>query len=142
MILVTNETKAKMLTRILIYFYILLIIIVIILANYGQLGATAVLLKQIPYGDKWGHFFLIGLLAVLVNHSWKWAQWHWRGWGLLKGSFWVTLFVTLEEFSQYFIQSRTFDLGDLIFDYLGIAVLSSLGFYLWQFKKQRLKKFS
>jgi VanZ family protein len=39
---------------------------------------------------------------------------------LLKGSLLVALIVTLEEFSQIFIRYRTFDAGDLVFDYVGI----------------------
>ena len=49
---------------------------------------------------------------------------------LLVGSLIVALVVTLEEFSQLFIQYRSFDLTDLLFDYAGIFLFGQLAYYL------------
>jgi VanZ family protein len=76
-----------------------------------------------------GHLILMGLFSFLLNMAlqsrtvrvWKIE--------LLKGSLIVALVVTLEEFSQLFIRYRTFDVGDLLFDYVGIfsfGLLASL----------------
>jgi VanZ family protein len=53
---------------------------------------------------------------------------------LLKGSVIVATIMTLEEFSQYFIKTRTFDLGDLSCDYVGIFVFGYLA--LWACRKK------
>ena len=55
---------------------------------------------------------------------------------LLRGSLLVALLVTLEEFSQLFFRTRTFDAVDLIFDYLGIFSFGLLAYFLT--KRRRL----
>ena len=40
------------------------------------------------------------------------------------GSILVFTFATLEEFSQYFIPSRTFDFGDLLANFIGVVFVS------------------
>jgi len=40
------------------------------------------------------------------------------------GAIIVLTFATLEEFSQYYIPSRTFDLGDLLADFVGVILFS------------------
>jgi len=84
----------------------------------------------LPFGDKLGHFILIGLLALIVNLTWRCAQFKCFQWHLLKGSTLVFVIVFLEELSQIFIASRTFDLGDLMFDCLGIWVAGYLARFL------------
>ena len=42
----------------------------------------------------------------------------------LGGSIIVLTFATLEEFSQYYIPSRTFDIWDLLADFIGVVLFS------------------
>jgi len=50
----------------------------------------------------------------------------------------VVVIMTLEEFSQAFVSSRTFDLIDLTADYVGIICFSYLA--LWIHKKDKIDK--
>ncbi len=107
--------------------YLLVIIMIIVLANQGLLSVRW--LQQLPYGDKIGHFFLIGGLSFLLNLSFHCSHWYWRGVPWLKSSVYLSLLISLEEGSQYFIPQRTFDLGDLAANYAGILLFSYLA---WQ----------
>jgi VanZ family protein len=114
--------------------YILLILLIIAAANQGDLHFLRIIVNSIPYGDKWGHFFLMGLLAFFVNMLIKCKTFRLFNISILKGSVIVFSLITLEELSQLFIKSRSFDLGDLTFDYLGILVFGQLAVYLYRQK--------
>lgn len=77
-----------------------------------------------------GHFLLMGLLAFTVNLSLKGEKFTLSRFSVLKGSFIVFIIVTLEEYSQIFFTERTFDLGDLMSDYLGIFLFGQGANYL------------
>lgn len=109
--------------------YVLILIGIIWLADTGSLNVRA-LARQIPYFDKLGHFILIGLLAFFVNISWHCARFRLRQLSPMKGGTIVFILVTLEECSQYFIPSRTFDWTDLAADVLGIVVFGQLALFL------------
>jgi polysaccharide biosynthesis protein VpsQ len=95
--------------------YGLVIVVIIILANSGYLP-IARLMRILPYSDKLGHFFLIGLFGLFLNLSLSC-----RKWGIfLIGSLIIGSLATLEEFSQLFSPHRTFDWGDLTADYAGL----------------------
>jgi VanZ family protein len=100
--------------------YFLLLGVIVFMADQKKYQPLFQHVRALPYGDKLGHLILMGLFSFLLNMAlgcrtlrvWKIE--------LLKGSLAVALVVTLEEFSQIFIRYRTFDAGDLVFDYLGI----------------------
>lgn len=110
--------------------YITFILLVIIAADMGQLNFLIRWIHSIPYGDKLGHFLLVGMLAFVINLNWKVARFRWSWGSILKGSLIVSILITLEEFSQLFISYRHFDLGDLVSNYLGILLLGHLAIYL------------
>lgn len=83
-------------------------------------------LRSIPGGDKYGHFLLMGSLAFLVNLSLSCRVVRIAGRGFLLGSLLVLILITIEELSQRFVPYRTFDLLDLLADYLGVFVFSWL----------------
>lgn len=89
-------------------------------ADRSALPGLITLLYAFPFGDKVGHFVLVGLLALAVNVllSRRWVRL--GAWSVLLGSVLVALGITLEEFSQTFFSARTFSLVDLAFSYLGI----------------------
>jgi VanZ family protein len=107
--------------------YLLLIILIIALADQNEYAATLkILVEQIPYGDKWGHFILMGLLSFFINLLLNASSWQIYQFSILKGNTLVLTGVTLEEFSQQFIATRSFDLIDLLFDFLGILAFGYL----------------
>ena len=111
--------------------YIIFILIIIVIADQGDYVTILTdWVDNIPYGDKGGHLILMGLLSLTVNLSFQCSQWTVNRHTFLKGSVIVAILVTLEEISQLFISSRTFDGGDLLSDYLGIWVFGQLAWYL------------
>ncbi len=81
------------------------------------------LVQTTPYGDKAGHFVLIGGLSFLLNRALA-GRLVWPG--LQLGGVLIAVLVVIEEFSQKWIPSRTFDWWDLAADLIGIAVADSL----------------
>jgi VanZ family protein len=115
--------------KLITIFYICFILFIIALANQGELGVVAVIVYEVPYTDKLGHFILMGLLAFFINLNLKCSTisvWNWK---FLKGSVIILSLVTLEEISQLLVETRTFDLMDLFADYLGIFVFGRLALY-------------
>ena len=80
------------------------------------------MIKGFKYGDKFAHLILIGTLAYCVNYLLKFRTVNYFNRNLLVGTIGITIFITLEEFSQIWISTRTFELIDLSANYLGIAI--------------------
>lgn len=100
--------------------FALMIVGIIALADSGSDMWLFQLDALIPYGDKVAHFSLVGGLTFLLNLALSarqvtLAKRHW-----LLGSVLIFVIFTVEEFTQIGIASRTFDLGDLSADYVGI----------------------
>jgi len=112
--------------------YILLLLAIIVLVDNGNYNYLFKIVYQIPYGDKVGHLLLIGLLSLVVNLSLRTRQIKLLGRLVLQGSLIVFLIITFEEFTQLFIPTRTFDLGDLGCDYLGILAGGQLAWYYFK----------
>lgn len=83
-------------------------------------------IRHIPFGDKFGHIFLYGVLSLLLNIALRFRCYQRIYWGSLG----VFVFATLEEFSQYFIPSRKFDYADFAANYIGIALFAGLSFLI------------
>lgn len=92
----------------------------------------------IPWGDKIGHFSLFGILALLLNMAIKFKRIkiHTRRFHL--GSVIVLAFAVIEEFTQLAFNTRTFDPIDMIFDLLGIGILSSVAFRKYIIRKLQI----
>jgi hypothetical protein len=97
--------------------------LIITAADRGWMATWFYRINQFPFGDKAGHFVLIGGLAFLLNYALKHRPTPWRPLGrrVLWGSLIVGVLITLEEISQIWIRSRTFSLGDLAANYAGIV---------------------
>jgi VanZ family protein len=102
---------------------LLAVIVIIILADRRALPGFINGLYAFPYGDKVGHFLLMGIVAFFVNLALHARRITIAKCPLLLGSLCVALLVTLEEFSQLFFPSRSFDLIDLAASLLGIVLL-------------------
>jgi hypothetical protein len=104
--------------------FALFIVLIIILADAGRLGLLAIL-NSLPFGDKLGHFILYGILALLLNLSIIHSFPHQNRTRLaVKIGLVLILLIGLEEFSQRYFASRSFDLVDLTFSYLGVIFFS------------------
>ncbi len=78
--------------------------------------------NSLPFGDKAGHFVLIGTMAHLLNFALRFKVLSVGRLGSQLGGLLVLTVITGEEFSQIWIPGRTFDLGDLVANSLGVAV--------------------
>ncbi len=105
---------------------------VVYLANSGQGGTYWSFLDDIPYGDKLGHFWLMGTLSLLLNLALRARTVRIGPVTVLLGSLIVAVVVTAEEFTQIFLPGRTFDLIDLGADYLGIFLAGRLAAWLYR----------
>ncbi len=103
---------------------------VIYLANTGQSSLFFQLVRAIPYGDKLGHLFLFGFLTLGLNVALKYKMFNLKQRGIYCGSTIVGIVVLLEELSQYFLPSRTFDVIDLGADITGILLFSIISYIL------------
>ncbi len=102
------------------FLFILFFIYVLYAANQGNLPLFIRRIYMFSGGDKVGHIVLLALLTFFSNwllrlKSIQVAQHH-----LLVGSLLIFVLISVEEFSQIFIDNRTFDLADLFSSYLGI----------------------
>ncbi|ACJ29832.1 Conserved hypothetical protein [Shewanella piezotolerans WP3] len=95
-------------------------------ANTGNQNLLFKMVGNIPFGDKLGHLVLFGALTLIVVVASQFKYFSLSGYNYYYGAVAVTLFVIIEELSQAFIPSRTFDLCDLLADMLGIVLAIKL----------------
>lgn len=105
--------------KIITVIYILILAAIIFVADRNSTKYLLNFIGNIPYGDKLGHFFLMGFFSFFLNLSLSCR----KIWRILWGSLIVAIVVTVEEISQLFIRGRTFDWTDLIADFLGIFIM-------------------
>lgn len=112
--------------KILAALYILVLAGIVVLADIKETQYLFRPVRRLPYGDKIGHFLLMGMFSLVVNLVLKARTV--RVWKLsyLLGSLIVLAIVTAEEFSQIFIRGRSFDLTDLAADWAGIIVFGEI----------------
>ena len=109
---------------------------VIFMADTGQHIIFFELVAAIPYGDKFGHILLFGLLVLGANIATKFKSKKVYGIKLYIGTAAVTLFVIGEELSQYLMPTRTLDAMDLCADFIGIACFTLISIHI----KKRIMK--
>jgi polysaccharide biosynthesis protein VpsQ len=115
--------------------FALFLITIIVLADMGFMRGKLRLLHSIPYGDKIGHFLLIGMLSFLLTSSLiqtlpsRDPKWIAVSAGLILG-----FIFTVEEASQGFIPGREASFKDLFANYAGILFF---GFIAWILNGQR-----
>lgn len=105
--------------------YVLILVGIVFIADMRGTNCFA-FLQYVPYGDKVGHFCLMGMFSFLMNLALRAREVKiWRLKYLL-GSLIVFAVVAAEEFSQMFISGRTFDWDDLLCDAAGIFLFGEL----------------
>ena len=113
------------------------LILIVIVANLGLGPSLFPFIYQIPGGDKIGHFLLMGILSFLVNSVLETRKIRIYSINFLLGSLIVMAIVTIEEFSQIFLEYRAFSFIDLLFDYFGIVLFGYLAEYLQNRQRDR-----
>ncbi|MEY4515566.1 MAG: hypothetical protein RLZZ450_7688 [Pseudomonadota bacterium] len=74
------------------------------------------------HSDKLAHCVLMGTLCLLLNIALAAPTVHILNRPVLQGSLWLGGIIVLEELSQLFVAHRTFDLLDLLSDFVGIVI--------------------
>lgn len=128
-------SRPKLPMKWLAILFALFIAAVIAFADLGVLDAPLRGLHRIPFGDKAGHFFLIGILAYLIIASSirSLPRRDPRLVALSIGSI-LALVFTLEEASQALIRGRNASLEDLLANYAGILIF---GLTAWKTNQKR-----
>lgn len=115
--------------KILASVYIFILAGIIFFADfYGTNFFT--IIDKIPFGDKIGHFLLMGGFSLMLNLALEAKSFQIFQLRYLLGSLLVFGLVTIEEFSQIFVAGRTFDSQDLLFDYAGIFLFGEAARFL------------
>lgn len=112
--------------KILAALYVLLLAGIVVLADVRETQYLFKPIRDLPYGDKIGHFLLMGMFSLAVNlvlQARSVSIWKIR---YLLGSLIVFGVVMAEEFSQIFIRGRSFDLTDLAADSAGIIIFGEI----------------
>ncbi|MBX3272745.1 MAG: VanZ family protein [Sandaracinaceae bacterium] len=107
--------------------YAAVVIAIVAVADLGGAATLFSAVAHVPYGDKLGHFALIGALALLADLA---AGRRDARLGRLRvplASAVVFALVLAEEVSQLAVPARSFDLLDLLADALGVAVFVGAG---------------
>jgi len=107
-------------------------------ADHGRLPDFISALYHFPYGDKVGHFLLIGILTFFVSLPFSFSLWSTTKKRIITILIIISIIITLEEISQNFFPSRSLDVMDLLFSYGGI--FSFGGFVLFLSKKGALRR--
>jgi len=103
--------------------FFLFILIIIYLADTADHNFAFRLIGHIPYGDKVMHALLYGVMALLLNYGLNFKSYQYI-FNLQLGAIVVLIFATIEEITQYWLPSRTFDLIDLLADCIGVILFS------------------
>lgn len=112
--------KLLLFFRLGLVIFLLIFAAIILFADQGKMPGFIAALYAFPYGDKVGHFMLMGSFSFLANMSLACRKVRFSGIQVLIGSLGVAALVTLEELSQVFFASRTYSLVDLGFSLAGI----------------------
>lgn len=101
--------------------FILFLLLVITLANRGEGDPWWSFIHHIPFGDKVGHIGLFGTLGFLCNLAFPSRRFGGNPFIVTKTTLVLLALITVEELSQIFIPSRSFDIIDWLADLVGLA---------------------
>lgn len=119
----TKQTKINYLYPLAFFLFICWIIY---MANTNVSNIFFTLVNVVPGGDKLGHFFLFGMLAMLVNLALNCRTFKFKKYSLQLGGSLIFILTIFEESSQYFFPNRTLDIFDLIANLAGILFFNYL----------------
>jgi polysaccharide biosynthesis protein VpsQ len=100
--------------------FFVLLLAIIYKADTANYNFAFHVVGMIPYGDKIAHAVLYGIMVYLLNYGFNGKRW-----GRAEiGSVIVFSFALIEEVSQLYFPSRSFDWFDLLADAVGIVVVT------------------
>ena len=108
--------------------FILFVIFIWWRADRGALPAAITFLYNFPYGDKVGHFLLMGALTFFICLPFALSE---RRRTKKRTAILIAILIiiiTLEEISQHFFSSRSMDVVDLLCSYAGILFFGGMLF--------------
>jgi len=117
----TPLTRGRRLAIVLLGVFAAVFVAIIAVAIRGEGRVYWHFLYAIPCGDKLGHFGLLAVFSVLLNTALGARRAPGRLAPCLIGSIALAVLMTLEEWSQLFIATRTFDPFDWLSSLAGIA---------------------
>ena len=106
--------------------YAALLAAIVVAADANWLPHFARHLHDLPFGDKVMHFTLFGLLALVANLALASRGRRSLARAIVMGSLFVLFIATAEEYSNKFVATRDWSLGDLTANYLGVACFGLL----------------
>jgi hypothetical protein len=101
--------------------FIAFLIAAVVIANRGEGAQWWSFIHEIPYGDKLGHIGLFGTLSFLCNLAFPSRRFGRQPFLITLTTLVLLTIVSLEELSQAFIPTRSFDVLDWLADLIGIA---------------------
>ncbi len=116
--------KADRLRIILPLSFFLFISFIIYLADTADYNFAFRVVGYIPYGDKFMHGLLYGVMALLLNYGLNFKSKKIFGFNMQVGAIVVLTFAGLEEITQYWLPSRTCDVFDFVSDVVGVVLFS------------------
>jgi len=118
--------------------FILLLTTLLYIANTQGTGVFNGITGVIPYGDKVGHCLLYGLLTWVMIVFTKHKVFAVKSVAIYWGTAITFAFTSIEEGSQLFLSTRTFDWMDLLANAIGIGIATltvSLSLKVMKLKK-------
>jgi VanZ family protein len=107
-------------TKILALLFLLFILLIIVGADNGSLASYLRGIYDFPGGDKIGHFVLYGIMAFLLARAFP-QPLRFGCIAIPLAVLALLVFAALEEYSQKFFSTRTSDIVDFAFTFVGIA---------------------
>ena len=129
------------LIRVLLIAFLSFLVWVIYQKDTGATIAVTRIIEGIPNGDKLGHFLLMGTLTILgvlasQFHRFKFKE----TLQIYSASLIIFVVITLEEFSQLFLESRTFEWLDMTANTAGIVLFSLLAAVIERLVQKKRKQ--
>ena len=128
--LTEKSTIIENYTKFITVTYVVLIPLIILNAGLGYANDTFPFVKDVPGRHHTAHILVFGGLSAIVNVMTKFRVINIKGINVLLGAVLVFLFVVIEEISQIWIDTRVFDLLDILSSFVGITIFSYLSYGL------------
>ena len=109
-------------------------------ANVDGSNALFRIVGQIPYHDKLGHVFLYGVLVFLLELALDFKKTKIGRFNFSLAGVIILVFALLEECTQIWISTRSFDLLDFLGDIIGITLFMTFANKLQKRKKRLIAK--
>ena len=128
--LTQKSTIIENYTKFITVTYIVLIPLIILNAGLGYANDTFPFVKDVPGRHHTAHILVYGGLSAIINVITKFRVININGINILLGAVLVFLFVVIEEVSQIWIDTRVFDLMDIVSSLIGITIFSYISYRL------------